>query len=90
MAQNQINLADKSTVELKAFAYDLKVVIEQYTQLFQVVNQEIANRNQAQQAGAAVAVDKDEVPTPPSNETDAPAPQKVAKKQAPVKSLAKK
>ena len=45
-AQNQINLSDKSTVELKAFAYDLKAVIEQYTQLFQVVNQEIANRAQ--------------------------------------------
>jgi hypothetical protein len=50
--QNQINLKDKSITELKALAFDLKNLIENYTQMFQVIMQEVQGRVQAEQAAA--------------------------------------
>lgn len=46
---NQINLKTKSIVELKAFAYDLSAVIQQYQGMLQATNQEIATRAQEEQ-----------------------------------------
>lgn len=67
--QNQINLKDKSTVELKAIAFDLKNVLDQYSQMFQFVTQEISARLQAEQAV---------VPAPEASESVAEAPAKKA------------
>lgn len=42
--ENKIDLSTKSDVELKAIAYDIRQVVDVYTQHFQVVTQEIARR----------------------------------------------
>ena len=45
----QIDLKTKSTLELKALAYDLAALATNYNQMLQVVNQEIGARAQDEQ-----------------------------------------
>jgi len=42
--ENQIDLKDKSPIELKAIAYDLGVMINDYRNMLNIVNQEIMER----------------------------------------------
>ena len=44
----QIDLKTKSTIELKALAYDVSSLVQQYQQMLQLINQEIAGRAQQQ------------------------------------------
>lgn len=57
MSNNQLDLAGKSTLELKAVVYDISKAIQNYQQILNVVNEEINKREQeafaAQQNGQA-------------------------------------
>lgn len=46
-----INLKEKNQTELKALAYDISEVVQQYSQMLQTVNQEVQNRKQEEQVG---------------------------------------
>ena len=48
----QVNLKTKTTTELKALAYDLSALTNNYNQMLQVVNQEIAERGKQEQEAA--------------------------------------
>lgn len=62
---SQVNLKEKTVVELKAIAYDLANLAQNYSQMLQVVNQEINSRNEA--TAEAAGADKF-----PGKEVDAP------------------
>ena len=64
--QNQINLKEKSTLELKALAFDLQEVTTQYTQMLQVVKSELQNRLQEEVAKQAEAPSPTLKAVPPS------------------------
>lgn len=58
MSQQQINLKEKSVVELKATAYDLSIIMQNYSSVLQAIQQELQQRAQeelAAQASAAAA-----------------------------------
>lgn len=59
---NQVNLKEKSTQELKALAFDLRGVVENYSQMYQTVTQEIIVRSQ-QEATAKQVKGEDKTPT---------------------------
>ncbi len=42
--ENQIDLKQKSVVELKALAYDLGIMVNEYRNMLNIVNQEIIDR----------------------------------------------
>lgn len=46
---NQVNFSQKSTVELKAIAYDLLSAVQQYNSLLNQVNAEIGERARKEQ-----------------------------------------
>ena len=72
--QNQLNLAEKSNIELKAIAFDLKTVMENYGQLYNLVTAELQKRSQQEQQ-AAIA----EAKTPDAEPFPEPAPKKQSK-----------
>lgn len=49
---SKIDLKKQSPVELKALAYDLSNVVQQYTQMLQLVNQEIQLRAEQEATSA--------------------------------------
>lgn len=57
MDNNTIDLKQKSVIELKAIAYDFGVLINEYKNMLNAVNQEIVMRAQQEQANMT--------PTPP-------------------------
>lgn len=52
----QIDLKQKSLVELKAMAYDFSSVINQYQQMIQAVNKEIAEKQELERQAQRQAV----------------------------------
>lgn len=52
MEQDVINLEEKSLIELKAMAYDFGLLINQYKEYLDIVNQNIVARTRSR-AGAA-------------------------------------
>ena len=63
--QNQINLKEKSTVELKAIAYDIQNVVSQYQQMLQIVTSELTQRVETEKAAQEVAASEDEIKQAP-------------------------
>lgn len=53
--QNTINLKEKNVTELKALAYDLSEVVQQYSNMLSTVNGEIQARKQTEQGQQAKA-----------------------------------
>ncbi len=60
--QEQINLKEKSVIELKAIAFDFQSVVQQYSQMLNTVAQEIQTRVAAEeQAKATDKVEEAEI-----------------------------
>ena len=47
MENTQIDLKTKSVTELKALAYDLGIMVNEYRNMLNIVNQEIIDRSRA-------------------------------------------
>lgn len=68
MEQKQVDLKTKSLVELKAMAYDFGVIVNEYKQMLNIVNQEIINR--VQETNGLAAKEPQLTETAPTNETN--------------------